>query len=98
MLRGLSTIDAQSEEDESLENDDHRAHVEYDDHRAHAKRCTYVVLRIWKCSARLSVRSIDLNMRLLYSENNEKEKRQRPTTLYLKFELFIWITNGNNKQ
>ena len=45
-MRELSKIEAQSEEDESLENDDHRAHVEYDDHRAHEKRCTYIVLRI----------------------------------------------------
>ena len=45
-MRGISKSEAHSEEGESLEYDDHRAHVEYDDHRAHAKRCTYIVLRI----------------------------------------------------
>ena len=31
-MRDISKIEAQSEEDESLDNDDHMAHVEYDDH------------------------------------------------------------------
>ena len=37
-MRVVSKIEAQSEEDESLDNDDHRAHVEYDDHIEHMRK------------------------------------------------------------
>ena len=85
----MPQIDAQSEEDESLEYDDHRAHVEYDDHIGH----------MWKY-ARTSFRGYEnvlhrCRLGVYRLERTKKDKYQPP---YLKFELFIWFTRGNHKQ